>query len=882
MTNTFRLTLLLLPLLSPAARPALAQEVEPRTDRHGDPLPAGAVQRLGTLRYCQQDSLIDAFAFAPDGTTYATVANTGKVPTVRLWHTATGQEFLRVSGTSSETILHVAFAPDGKSIAASTVRDLVVWDLATGKRLQRFELPQTFVHCLAWSPDGQVLAVGCERTGNDPLHTIRLLDAATGKLLREIHGHESSIKVVVFSPDGKRLASSSADRWLVSGDVARGLIGDVRLWDVPTGKLLRRLERGLSRRRVAFDDRSAVSFSRDLARVAFRGPTDQLEVWDLERGTRLAAITDIASNAAFALLPGGRQVVTARDGWPTVFWDADTGRRLRDFEVSGQETLHRLATDPTGTYLALCYRTPRFSTVRLWSLPDNRELTGTAGHQGAVTLARPAAGKRAVTAAADGTVRYWDTDTGQQLHVFSGYDTAPRMIAFSADGTTLAALAVARAVHRLDLATGKTQVLLAPQPEAIKHLALAPDGRVLAVCRDDEPVALLDAATGKAMASLPVTAWQSCFVPDGQTLVTLGGWGGRLQLWQVSTGQPLLVFQVPPDWWVHGDEFLDALLNHRTLTFSADGRWLVVCQAERDFGRGSWLRTQLFVWEVASGRLVRHFDNLPCDPTELAVLPGSWTLAVGNHPTSPRTSQEWAATFWDLRDGRFLGRLRGHPDVVSAVGVSPDGQAFVTGGTDHTALVWEAASLPRRGPVAAAKLTARQLHGLWEDLAGSDARRAFDALLALQAAGEDAIAFLQKRLRTVPPLTAAERRALEQLVADLDDPRYAVRARASSLLEKHGDFAVPVLRQALKPGVPVETRRRVELLLARLDRFTPPAGQLRELRALAVLEYLGTPQARAVVEGLAAGAPEARLTQQARATLERLHPTGSRRRWLPG
>jgi WD40 repeat protein len=602
MANTVRLTLLLVPLVSLVVRSALAQEVKPRTDRHGDALPKGALQRLGTLRYCQQDGAIDDFAFAPDGTTYATVANTGKGRTVRLWHTATGQEFLRLPGASSRDIRRVAFAPDGKTIAACTAEELVVWDSATGKQLRRFELPQTVINCFAWSPDGQVLAVGCERAADSPSRSVRLLDAVSGRLLRTILAHDTPITTVAFSADGKRLASCSRDVVAVANQAQPLFVGDIRLWEVATGQLLGRLQPGLSS----------------------------------------------------------------------------------------------------------------------WHIDDN-----------------------------DG-----------------------RLVSFSAD---------------------------------------------------------------------------------------LG-----------RTATPLLAFQSPGSWPPGPVRDFEDIFFQRTLALSPDGRWLAVSQSKVSFDAVRlWSNTRVFVWEVASGRLVRDLDHVRFDAEEIAFLPGGLVLAAGGNATHRPLGVPRAATFWDLADGRPLGRLEGHAGFVSTVGCAPDGQTLLTGGEDQTVLVWEGQCLPRAKVPALEPLSVRRLHGLWEDLAGADARKAFDALLALRAGGEEVCAYLQKRLRPAVPLSAAEREGIERLVADLDDPRYAVRARASSLLEKQGESAVPVLRKALKTGVALETRRRVELLLARLERFTPSPAELSELRALAVLEYAATPQARAVVEALAAGAPEARLTQQARAALLR-------------
>ena len=78
------------------------------------------------------------------------------------------------------------------------------------------------------------------------------------------------------------------------------------------------------------------------------------------------------------------------------------------------------------------------------------------------------------------------------------------------------------------------------------------------------------------------------------------------------------------------------------------------------------------------------------------------------------------------------------------------------------------------------------------------------------------------------------------------------------------------MRDTLAGEPSAEVRRRVEELLRKLDGPMPSSGQLRDLRSVEVLEHIGTPEAKQVLQTLAKGAPEARLTQEAKASLERL------------
>jgi hypothetical protein len=110
------------------------------------------------------------------------------------------------------------------------------------------------------------------------------------------------------------------------------------------------------------------------------------------------------------------------------------------------------------------------------------------------------------------------------------------------------------------------------------------------------------------------------------------------------------------------------------------------------------------------------------------------------------------------------------------------------------------------------------------------------------------------------------------LLTDLDSDQFEVRGRARQELEKLGELAEPALRKALADSASAEVRRTAEQLLERLEgaRFNPPAEELRSLRAVQALEQIGTREAREVLRALAGGAPETRLTREAKASMERL------------
>jgi hypothetical protein len=110
---------------------------------------------------------------------------------------------------------------------------------------------------------------------------------------------------------------------------------------------------------------------------------------------------------------------------------------------------------------------------------------------------------------------------------------------------------------------------------------------------------------------------------------------------------------------------------------------------------------------------------------------------------------------------------------------------------------------------------------------------------------------------------------VRRLLADLEDEEFAAREKATEELQALGERIEPALRKALADGPSAETARRLGQILDPLGRWGLGAGELRAARAAEALELIGTAAARDVLRNLAQGAPDARLTREARASLER-------------
>jgi hypothetical protein len=263
------------------------------------------------------------------------------------------------------------------------------------------------------------------------------------------------------------------------------------------------------------------------------------------------------------------------------------------------------------------------------------------------------------------------------------------------------------------------------------------------------------------------------------------------------------------------------------------------------------------LWDVASGKAVRRLPD-PGDWVGFLVFsPDGRALACGGGDGTVRV--------WEVATAMERCRFAGHRGAVRCGAFSPDGRKLFSGSQDTTVLFWDVTGRVAERRPETAPLSPRKLEELRADLAAADAARAHRALWALAAAPGQAVSMFREQLR---PVIAADPERVARLLADLDSDDFAVRDKATKQLQKMGEAALPGLRKALAGQPPPELRRRAERLLDDLSGGT--FEQLYTLRALEVLEHIGSPEARRLLETLGGGVPEARLTQEAKASLERL------------
>jgi hypothetical protein len=381
----------------------------------------------------------------------------------------------------------------------------------------------------------------------------------------------------------------------------------------------------------------------------------------------------------------------------------------------------------------------------------------------------------------------------------------------------------------------------------------------LAVPGKDNSVALIDLETGKERLSFGKhKLWVSgaAFHPDGRTLIV---WcqDHTAHVWDLKTGQKLREFEfaeLQPSS-VDGQPIRPPPPPSGKGGRNGSGYAAAVSPDGRLIAYGSYWH-YLAIHEVLTGKTFRVIDKLvPDGAGTLAFSPDGRMLAWSGW-------QQPTIHLLELASGKERHRFEGHKCRVTSLAFSADGRTLISGGEDTTALVWDLTGRlsQKHGPL--------DLDTAWRALAGGDASTAYQAMRRLAASPAEVIPHLRKELR---PVLADEKR-LAGLIADLDNEHFAVRDNAAKNLEHLGEVAIGACQKALQGQPSAEVRRRLESFLEKQAKSAsePSPERLRALRAIEVLEQISTLQAQELLKSLASGAPEASLTQGAKAALERL------------
>jgi WD40 repeat protein len=584
--------------------------------------------------------------FSPDGRTLAG-AGFSRDKTIGIVDVQTGKRVQSLAGHTEWETDAVAFSPDGKLLASTgTDKQILVWDLATGKLRHQLGDQPFRVPTLAFSPDSATLASGGDKT-------IRLWDVATGRLRRSLEGHRDWVCTLAFAPDGKTLASGSCDWAYHRGrDTSRfwppdpGCHSQWILWDAATGDQKRTVNEAgrLLSLALAPDGKSLAC-----------GVGKDVRLYDLGSETQGRVVTshDLAVTS----------VAFARDGSAVLSGSHDhTVKRTN------------LATGQTD-WQAPGY----FEVVNAVALSKNAALLATGSSDGRFAGGVLKAGARCF---GPGAVRLWDARTGRLLRRLGDPAEQILAVALSRDGRRVAGgggnTGGSGVVRLWDTATGTEVWSTKDHTAEVLAIAYAPEGSVVTAAADGL-VKFRNPETGAVKQTLAghaggVTSLR--FSADG-TLLACGEGQGAARLWEAKTGRLLRTCKP------RGAQSATAAgePSRRFLTSLAltpDGRTLVTNAASP----GAFFDEPVRFWDTQTGELKKEFADKGHGAQPIALSPDGSILAAGGKTVK----------LWDMRTGKLIRELFGHLKTTQSLTFSADGRLLVSGGSYGTTNAWEVAT----------------------------------------------------------------------------------------------------------------------------------------------------------------------------------------------
>jgi WD40 repeat protein len=852
-----------------------------RTDFYGDPLPRGAIARMGTNRFADVIEG-DAVLLSPDGTTIV-LRPIWNDPLMHVCDATTGRVLYKLvdsETTKGREVKVFGFSPDNRLLALAIGDQISLREQHTGKVVHTLAEKVANIQGGLFASDGKLFAAW-SKNGD-----VWLWDTATGHLRKSLSTPKK---------DGEALIALSGDLT----KLARCLDGhEVTLWDLPSGTIRRTLpkqDRTLRRLVFSFKGNVLVAASSFASAFSRSGNADRstIHCFSMTDGQEVR----IESEHHFvprlmAVSPDGKFVAAIRSGHQEVVdvWSLHSGEYLAALQGGfPQSNVHWGIECLAFTHDSRKLAIGGDRRVWLYDVESKRPL-----HEWYVANTHIptdmcfTADDRVLAVREEGTVAFLDVTNGGWMARPPRHTRDVRHLTFSADGRKLASGGLDGTIRVWNAVSGEQIQRLQDDGEWLENLAISSDGRKLAsvgsppsarVCvwnpPQPRPSAVFIQQFVLMMFGKGFESEEFCFSEDGNLLVLTSS--GRKTIDFCDTRRGELVARLAygvnfgsialsPDGLelaVRTQSAID-LLDVKTkavmrkisqprptvqLQYTWDGRYLIGCAEDR-----------VHVWELATLREAfswRDSNSSVLTPGYTAdgriLLLGRVTLSTLDHRYSVTGTWPAAKTFTLPEDFRCpIGCC-----------FSPRAQRLATGTYSGEILVWDLRSLLEKPP--ATVLAPAEMDLLRADLAGEDAARAYQASRRLIAAPAAAVGYIREHL--VPgPLNNAS-----AIIAALDDRSFKVREEAQKDLDALEAGAEPAILAALARKPSLETRTRLEAQLAKIRMRPQPAEKLRATRSIAILEYIATRDADALVQSFARGRTDSWITNEAQKAVKRMN-----------